>query len=67
MTIWCKSHRVPITQGPYTLADGTPVLVVQAASGRFYATAGGRYVPGLIYRLRAELEAGQDTTQGLGR
>jgi len=38
------------------MADGTVVEVVGSKTGRFYAKADGKYQPGLIYRLRAELE-----------
>lgn len=57
---WCLSPA-PITAGIYTLRDGREVLVKQAASHRFYACerVGGswRYRPGLIHRLRAEVNS----------
>jgi hypothetical protein len=53
---WCKSGRVPIVAGDYVM-KGDVVTVKISRSGRFYAVMNGKYVPGLIYRLRAELDA----------
>jgi len=54
---WCKSGQTPIMAGTYTLTDGTVVEVVRARSGKFYAKREGKYVRGLIWRLRGELES----------
>lgn len=55
--VWCLSGAVPITPGNYAMDDGTKVTVKQARSGRFYAVVNGRYAPGMVWRLRAELES----------
>jgi hypothetical protein len=54
--IWCKSETYPIAQGTYTLHDGIEVTVKRSRSGKFYATCLGKYTPGLIWKLRFELE-----------
>lgn len=54
--VWCKSMSVPIREGAYEMTDGRTVQVVQGRSGKFYAKADDEYQPGLIYKLRAELE-----------
>lgn len=57
--VWCQSGAVPVTAGTYLLTNGMTVIVRQSSSGRFYACdQHGVYRPGLIYRLRAELEEG---------
>lgn len=65
-TAWCQSGDVPITVGTYLLRDGTEVNVKQSRTGRFYACGpDGEYQPGLIYRLRAELDSGEASVRDL--
>lgn len=54
--VWCKSGKVPIAVGVYSLNDGTLVTVKRSKFGKFYACGPRGYQRGLIYRLRAELE-----------
>lgn len=51
---WCKSYL--ITEGNYSLLDGTSLEIVQSRTGRFYAKRDGKYWPGGIWILKAELE-----------
>lgn len=52
---WCKCSL--ITEGNYILSDGSVIDIIRAeTTGRFYAKRDGKYWPGGIWILKAELE-----------
>jgi hypothetical protein len=51
---WCKCSL--ITESNYILSDGSVIDIIRSETGRFYAKRDGKYWPGGIWILKAELE-----------